>query len=88
MNGNISQGVAIGQNTRGNRIGCPTIGHNVYFGRGAKVFGKINIGDNVAIGANAVVNFNVPSNCTFGGVPAQEISSSGSEQIVVDKFKQ
>ena len=88
MNCYISHGVAVGQNTRGNRIGCPTIGHNVYLGPWAKIFGKINIGDNVAIVANAVVNFDVPSNYTFGGVTAKKISSSGSEQIVVNKIKQ
>ena len=43
---------------------CPTIGDNAYIGPGAKIFGKISIGDNVAIGANAVVSKNTPSNCT------------------------
>jgi serine O-acetyltransferase len=36
-------------------MGCPVIGDNVYIAPGAKVFGKIRIGDNVKIGANAMV---------------------------------
>ena len=41
---------------------APTIGDNVTVFPGAKVFGRITIGDNSVIGANAVVNFDVPEN--------------------------
>ena len=51
-NCNISQGVTIGQANRGERAGCPVIGDNVYIGPGAKIFGAITIGSDVAIGAN------------------------------------
>lgn len=47
---------------------APKFGNNVYIGPGAKIFGPIQIGDNVAIGANAVVNKDVPSHCTVVGV--------------------
>lgn len=53
----------------------------MYIGPGAKLFGKIHIGDNVAIGANAVVNKDVPSNVTVAGVPAKIISNKGSKAI-------
>lgn len=43
---------------------APKFGNNIYIGPGAKVFGDITIGDNVAIGANAVVCKNIPSHCT------------------------
>lgn len=62
----------------------PRIGNNVYIGPGAKIFGDIDIGDDVAIGANAVVNRSVPSNVTVGGVPAKVISQEGSQGLVVD----
>lgn len=50
---------------------APVIGNNVDIGAGAKVLGKINVGDNVLIGANAVVIKDVPSNSIAVGVPAQ-----------------
>lgn len=50
---------------------APTFGNNVDIGAGAKVLGRIHIGDNVAIGANAVVTRSVPSNSIAVGVPAK-----------------
>jgi serine O-acetyltransferase len=38
---------------------------------GAKVMGGIEIGDNVVIGANAVVTKSVPPNVIVGGIPAR-----------------
>ena len=46
---------------------APVFGNNIYIGPGAKVFGPITIGDNVAIGANAVVSKSVPPHCTVVG---------------------
>ncbi len=45
-------------------------GNNVDIGTGAKVLGSIRIGNNVIIGANAVVLVDVPDNCLAVGVPA------------------
>lgn len=52
---------------------APVIGNNVLIGTGAKILGPIRIGDNVKIGANAVVTKNVPDNCTVVGNPARII---------------
>jgi serine O-acetyltransferase len=49
---------------------APSIGNNVDIGSGAKVLGNVVIGDNVLIGANAVVICDVPSNSIAVGVPA------------------
>jgi len=57
---------------------APIIGDNVYIGPGAKLFGKIIIGDNARIGANAVVNKDVKPNVTVGGIPAKVISETPS----------
>ncbi len=51
--------------------GVPTIGDHVYISHGAIVFGGITIGNNVTIGANAVVNKPVPDNAVVAGVPAK-----------------
>ncbi len=66
----ISQQVTIGG---GNSAfpGLPQIGDNVYIAKGAIVFGGIKIGNNVTIGANAVVNKPVPDNAIVAGVPAK-----------------
>jgi serine O-acetyltransferase len=49
---------------------APVIGNNVDIGSGAKLLGRIRIGDNVLIGANAVVVRDVPDNSIAVGVPA------------------
>lgn len=70
----INQCVTIGYATR---QGAPTIGDQVTINAGAKVLGDIKIGNNVVIGANAVVVKNVPDNCTVVGVPAYIIKRDG-----------
>lgn len=49
---------------------APMVGNNVDIGAGAKLLGPIRVGDNVAIGANAVVVCDVPDNSIAVGVPA------------------
>jgi serine O-acetyltransferase len=49
------------------------ISFNVEVCCGAKVLGGITVGDNVLIGANAVVVKDVPSNSVVAGVPARVI---------------
>ena len=71
----IGAQVVIGGGGKG-KPGAPVIGNKVYIGVGAKVIGDVNIGDNVVIGANAVVNCDIPSGATVGGIPAQQLSSS------------
>ena len=62
------QGVTIDGAGREENRGSPTIGNCVYFGAGAKVIGKINVGNNVKIGANTVVVKNVSDNSTVAGL--------------------
>lgn len=81
-NFNISQDVTIGQVNRGERKGCPIIGDNVYVGAGAKIIGKVRIGNNVAIGANCVVTRDVPDNAVVVGIPCKVISNAGSESYI------
>jgi len=75
----ISQGVSIGVANRGSKKGTAIIGDNVYVGPGAKIFGHINIGNDAAIGANAVVTIDLPPKAVAVGVPAKIISLNGSE---------
>jgi serine O-acetyltransferase len=65
----IRNGVVIGLSHADDPC-APHFGNNVDIGSGAKVLGRITVGDNVRIGANAVVVRDVPSNSTAVGVPA------------------
>lgn len=49
------------------------VGDNCYIGLGAKIFGPVTIGNNVTIGANAVVTKDIPDNTVIGGIPAKII---------------
>jgi serine O-acetyltransferase len=66
----IRNGVVIGLRRVEEKV-APTIGNSVDIGTGAKILGPISIGDNVIIGANAVVLCDVPANSIAVGVPAR-----------------
>jgi serine O-acetyltransferase len=81
-NCNISQGVTLGQANRGKHKGYPQIGDGVYIGPGAKIVGAVQVGNNVAIGANCVVTKDVPDNAVVVGVPGRVISWEGARDYV------
>jgi serine O-acetyltransferase len=56
----------------------PTLGRNVVVGAGAKVLGGFTVGDNAAIGSNAVVTKPVPAGATAVGIPARIIQAEDS----------
>ena len=80
---NVSQQVTIGIGGRGENRGTPKIGDRVFIGPGAKIFGAITIGNDVAIGANAVVTKDLPDNAVAVGIPAKVISYEGSNDFVI-----
>lgn len=49
----------------------PRLGDNVIVFAGAKLIGNISIGNDVIIGANSVVNKDIPSYSVVAGVPAK-----------------
>jgi len=57
---------------------APVLGDNVDVGTGAKILGNIRIGNNVRIGANAVVLTDVPDNSTAVGIPARLVTKEGA----------
>lgn len=82
MNCRLHVGVNIGADAR-IAENAPIIGNNVYIGPGAKIFGKISIANNIAIGANAVVNKSfLEENISIGGIPAKKISGIGTKGIL------
>lgn len=49
------------------------IGDNCYISTGVTILGPVSIGNNVTIGAGAVVTKDIPDNAIVGGVPAKII---------------
>lgn len=68
-NCDIHKGVLIGEENRGKRKGCPTIGDSVWIGANAVIVGKITIGDDVLIAPNAFVNRDIPDHSIVYGNP-------------------
>ena len=76
----IFQQVTIGANEHKlDYNGAPQIGNRVYIGAGAKIIGKITIGDDVRIGAKAVVTKNISAGKTVVG--CNKIIEKNSERI-------
>jgi serine O-acetyltransferase len=62
---------------------APKIGDNVYIGPGAKIYGDIVIGNNIAIAANAAVNKNfIQDGVLIGGIPAKVINDINIKKII------
>jgi serine O-acetyltransferase len=80
----IRNGVTVGLRRTGIR-GAPVIGNRVDIGAGAKILGEIRIGDDVAIGANAVVLTDVPANSIAVGVPAIIKARKAAAESIVGK---
>lgn len=72
----IYHGVTLGGTGKDKNKRHPDIGNNVMVGCGAKILGPIRIGDNVKIGANAVVTKNIEDNQTVVGIPAKSIQTN------------
>lgn len=90
----IGAGVVIGDYctlVHGNVIGQhfgegdrPVIGDDFYAGTGAKMLGRIRIGDRVRVGANAVVVKSLPDGAVVRTTPLQRISGFRSSPRVPD----
>lgn len=60
--------------------GSPRLGDDCYVGPGAKLFGPIELGDRVKIGANAVVNKSFGSDVVLAGVPARVVKHGAATE--------
>lgn len=57
------------------RVGCVTIGNNVFIGADAVILPGIEIGNDVIIGAGTVVTKNIPDDSVVVGNPGHVIGS-------------
>lgn len=81
-NANLTHGTMLGQSNRGERAGSPILGDRVFLAAGCKVIGRVHLGDDCAVGANAVVTKDVPERGVVGGIPARLLSSAGSDGYI------
>lgn len=51
----------------------PLLGNRIFVGAGAKIIGAVTLGDDVKVGANAVVTHDIPTGLTVVGIPARAI---------------
>jgi serine O-acetyltransferase len=71
----LRQGVTLGNRHLTAPRDAPVLGRGVNVGAGAKILGRVHIGDNACIGANAVVLSDVPADGTAVGIPAKLITT-------------
>lgn len=69
----LQGGITVGLRTE---LGFPDIRDNVTIAAGARVLGRITIGEGATIGANAVVVTDVPPGTTMVGIPARPLAKS------------
>jgi serine O-acetyltransferase len=76
----IRQGVTLGIRRMDRLTEAPVLGRGVNVGAGAKILGRVYVGDNADIGANAVVLEDVPAQALAIGVPARNVSRKTDKQ--------
>ena len=81
-NVNMYKGSTIG-NSGGRHNGVPRIGSHVQIGINSTVIGGINIGNDVLIAPNTLVNFDVPDHSIVIGNPAKVIRREGATKEYV-----
>jgi serine O-acetyltransferase len=74
----VRHGVTFGIRRMENLSEAPVLGRNVNVGAGAKIIGKVSVGDGAAIGANAVVLHDVPPGALVIGAPARLVERKDS----------
>ncbi len=79
----IRQGCTLGNRSLDRPYDAPTLGARVNVGAGAKILGGVTIGDDAAIGANAVVLSDIPPGATAVGIPAKILPPKHPPETVV-----
>lgn len=74
----LRQGCTLGLRRLDRLDDAPILGRRVNVGAGAAILGRVTIGDDAAIGANAVVLSDVPAGALATGVPARTRPAEGS----------
>lgn len=79
----IYHGVTLGGKTLDPVKRHPTVGDRVIIGAGAKLIGNITIGNDCAVGANAVVTKPMPAGTVAVGVNARLLNMTGDDFYLI-----
>jgi serine O-acetyltransferase len=79
----IYHGVTLGGKTLDPVKRHPTVADRVIIGAGAKLIGAITIGNDCAVGANAVVTKDMPNGTVAVGVNARLLNLTGDDFYVI-----
>lgn len=82
----IYQGVTLGGTGKDTGKRHPTIGDRCVISTGAKVLGPFKVGNDVKIGAGAVVLREVPDGCTVVGIPGTVVRVNGKPTSEMDQI--
>ena len=83
-NMNISTGVVIGVENRGERKGAPTFDGDCWIGANSVIVGNVRIGEDVMIAPLTFVNFDVPSHSVVIGNPAKIIHKENATEAYIE----
>jgi serine O-acetyltransferase len=79
----IYHGVTLGGKTLEPVKRHPTVGDRVILGAGSKLIGNITIGNDCAVGANAVVTRSMPDGTVAVGVNARLLPMTGDDYYII-----
>jgi serine O-acetyltransferase len=79
----VYHGVTLGGKTLDPVKRHPTVGDRVIIGAGAKLIGNIHIGNDCAVGANAVVTKDMPAGTVAVGVNARLLNITGDDLYLI-----
>lgn len=77
----IHQGVTLGARGEAHELSNPTIGDYVEIGTGAKVLGKLTVGNYARVGANSVLLCDIPDNGVAVGIPARLVKNRDKNEV-------
>jgi serine O-acetyltransferase len=75
--------VVLGRSGRAGELDRPVLGDRCWVGPGAVLAGRVDVGDDAVVGANAVVTTSVPARGAAYGAPVRVLPERPSFDMVV-----
>lgn len=72
----VTLGTKFGELVRNDTADCPLLGDRVRIGAGARILGRVAVGNDTIVGANAVLLQDTVASGIYAGVPARMVGST------------